>query len=167
LEEVFRKYFGPEIVMQQNYLFNRTPFLDFAFIQVLFRSIYSGVYSKFMTGNPIKRLKGQLLYAYIIKNTFPPLLYFETGRNYKPVDAISAKGKLKLAKKYFIRRSYESDSYSVLQSFNNNKEKILGIRLFGDYYNTTHILNNVNNICDLDTLITSLSSNYYLSLNLQ
>jgi len=71
-EEVFRKYFGAEIINQFKYIKNRTPFLDMAFLKAILRTELAGIHSEFFEHNPVKRYKGQILYAHIINKTYPP-----------------------------------------------------------------------------------------------
>ena len=62
-EEVFRKYFGAEMVNQFQYLNNRTPFLDTQFLKGIFTTGLAGLYADYFENNPVKRFKGQVLYA--------------------------------------------------------------------------------------------------------
>ncbi|NMC61443.1 MAG: hypothetical protein GYA51_18980, partial [Candidatus Methanofastidiosa archaeon] len=92
-EEVFRKYFGAELVNQFYYLKNRTPFLDIDFLSAILSTRYAGVYSRYFEHNPLNRYKGQVLYASIINNTFPLLGDIKTDKGYKPNDLMSLFGK--------------------------------------------------------------------------
>ncbi|QKX03912.1 hypothetical protein HN014_02985 [Aquimarina sp. TRL1] len=85
-EETFRKFFGQWIVAQQQYLTVRTPFLDFNFIRELLQSQYAGANNDFFTNNPLKRMKGQYLYADIIKKTNETIYHQMTGKGYRPID---------------------------------------------------------------------------------
>jgi len=168
LNEVFRKYFGAEIYMQRNFLNNRTPFLDFEFIQALFKTYYCGLQSDFFTHNPIKRFKGQLLYAHIIKKAFPDLLKLKTIKNYKPKDLLTVSGKLVLLKNKLLQigenRSSEVDPYAVQKAFirneiawtsQNNKSNYLDIKYIVELYRSNKL--------NLDLTITMLSLENYLS----
>ena len=53
-EEVFRKYFGAEMVNQYIHLKNRTPFLDAEFMKIILGTGYAGVYSNFLRRTPLK-----------------------------------------------------------------------------------------------------------------
>lgn len=122
-EEVFRKYFGPEIVMQSHFLKNRSPYLDPSFVKYLLTTKYSGVYSKFFTHNPFQRFKGQLPYAYIIKRTSPQLMNMITGKGYKPADLLSFYGKSKIAyAKLYEKRSDSEDPFAVRNAFLYNSD---------------------------------------------
>lgn len=165
-EEVFRKYFGPEIVMQSYFLMNRTPYLDPGFIKYLLSTKYAGVYSDYATANPLKRFKGQLPYAYIIKNSYPPLMEMITGKGYRPVDLLSISGKLKIVMaKLNKNSSTEDDPFSVSASFNHNKEYFSSIKINKELFNGDLISNFLSNnkISDLDNIIHLLSVNYYLN----
>lgn len=104
-EEVFRKYFGPEIIIQASCkLYNRSPYLDFGFIQALLRTELAGINSHFWESNPLIRFRGQVLYAHIIQKAFPALVEIPTDRLYKPADFFSLKGKLNIAASFFFRK---------------------------------------------------------------
>lgn len=104
-EEVFRKYFGPEIIIQSGCkLFNRSPYLDFGFIRALLKTELAGVNSSFRTRNPLVRFRGQVLYAHIIRKAFPLLSQLPTDRLYKPHDFFSIKGKINIAASFFFRK---------------------------------------------------------------
>lgn len=169
--EVFRKYFGPEIVMQNNFLVNRSPFLDYNFIKDLFNTFYAGVYSNYFTHNPVKRYKGQLLYAEIIKATFPELLSFKTIKGYAPKALISNFGKVSLVVNQISKRIKkkvikESDPFAVKKAFSFNR----------NYWEMTNIIESLYDRDDilkyskepgstLDLLVNVLSVNHYLSCN--
>lgn len=168
LAEIFRKYFGPEIVMQSNFLSNRSPFLNFNFIKELLKSYYCGVYSDFFTDNPIKRFKGQVLYAHIIKNAYPKLLTYYTDKGYKPASLLSNFGKLELLynfgkKKLSQSKNKKSDFYAVRNAFNNNKEKWLSNPILEDYYDKDYIKKSISSYRDQNLIYNILSSNYYLN----
>jgi len=168
LDEVFRKYFGPEIKMQQYYIVNRTPFIDYQFVEFLFKTYYCGLYSDFFTNNPIKRFKGQLLYAHILKEVKSPLFDMQTGKGYKPSDLLTHVGKINLVanliRKKFFKKNVSIDPYAVSQSFKFNKGKWKSVPVLNEIYNENYIsekLNNSENADDL--LINIISTNYYLS----
>jgi asparagine synthase (glutamine-hydrolysing) len=104
LEEVFRKYFGAEIVLEQHYLASRTPFLDAAFMQALFKTELAGCNAAYREDSPLERYKGQILYPHIIKRTFPALLQPQLDRGYAPGDFLSLAGKLRIAYGYLRKR---------------------------------------------------------------
>ncbi len=83
-EEVFRKFFGQWIVAQQQYLKVRTPFLDFNFVKALLQTAYAGANNDFFTNHPLKRRKGQMIYADIIKKTNRIIYKQRTGKGYAP-----------------------------------------------------------------------------------
>ena len=128
LEEVFRKYFGPEITMQYQYLINRTPFLDFQFVKNLFSSQLAGVYGDFYTHNPVKRKKGQLWYATLIKDMHKPLYRMKTGKGYAPRDVLTLNGNLFLAwnvlRKKLGRKGQADDSFLVRHAFDRNVREL-------------------------------------------
>ncbi len=85
-EEVFRKYFGPEIVVQSHFLRNRTPFLSLRFIEVLNGTTWSGVHSRLFERNKFRRIKGQAFYAAFLKATDRRLYGMPTNKGYGPAD---------------------------------------------------------------------------------
>ncbi|MDY8136892.1 asparagine synthase-related protein [Aquimarina sp. 2201CG5-10] len=85
-EEIFRKFFGQWITLQQKYLNVRTPFLDYNFVKELLATGYAGANNDFFTKNPIKRMKGQYLYSDIIRKTNTHIYHQKTGKGYRPID---------------------------------------------------------------------------------
>lgn len=83
-EEIFRKFFGSWLLAQSEDLIVRTPFLDFEFFKELLKTDLAGVYSEFMTENPLKRYKGQVFYSEIIRLTNRQLYWIKTGKGYPP-----------------------------------------------------------------------------------
>ncbi len=99
-EEVFRKYFGPEIIVQRTSVNHRAPFLCFSFIERILKTGFAGANSGFNERNPLKRMQGQVLYSSIIKKTNPALLNFRLDRGYKPGDLLSRSGVMKITLEY-------------------------------------------------------------------
>lgn len=168
LDEVFRKYFGPEIKMQQYYIVNRAPFIDYQFVESLFKTFYCGLYSDFFTSNPIKRLKGQLLYAHILNEVKSPLLNMQTGKGYKPSDLLTQEGKINLVanliRKKFFKKNFPIDPYAVFQSLKYNKGKWRAVPVLNEIYNENYISEKLNNLENSDDLLINvISTNYYLS----
>lgn len=115
LEEIFRKYFGSEMVNQAEYLINRTPFIDPSFLKELFGTGLAGVHSGFFEDNPFKRVKGQVLYASVIRKAAPQLGRFDTGRGYRPDELLSITGQLKIMSvRYLKKRQNQASSYDPL-----------------------------------------------------
>jgi asparagine synthetase B (glutamine-hydrolysing) len=125
-EELFRKYFGTEMINQFYYLKNRTPFLDINFIRELFNTGFAGIHSGFFEHNPFKRYKGQMLYAHIISKAFPQFGNINTDKGYKPDDLLTFSGKLRVAKGYLkkqiARRHSPADPYGVSKAWAFNRD---------------------------------------------
>lgn len=124
--EVIRKYFGAEMVSQYNLIINRTPFLDLAFMKELFKTELAGVYSDLFTNHPLKRFKGQVAYAYIIKKAFPLYGTMITDKGYKPNDLLNTLGKVSIFFSYIRKRvmrsrSLRPDPYVVAAAFECNR----------------------------------------------
>lgn len=137
-EEVFRKYFGAEMVNQFRYIKNRTPFLDIEFLKAIFKTELAGIHSDFFEHNPFKRYKGQVLYAHIIKNAYPEFGKMLTDKGYRPDDLIKPLGKLNIAKGYLkkvIRKSLpDFDPYSVNRAWESNRSFWEGIPVSSEYF---------------------------------
>jgi asparagine synthetase B (glutamine-hydrolysing) len=166
--EVFRKYFGPEIKIQQNFIVNRAPFIDYHFMKELFETYYCGVYSDFFTNNPMKRFKGQLLYSYILKKACPELLSMRTVKGYKPSALLNHWGKLQLVanliEKKLKKTSENDDPHLVTKAFMHNKDKWNAFPVMEDIYNSDYLKKQVQNAKYADnTLINIVSSNYFLA----
>lgn len=147
-EEVFRKYFGPEIYYESiNGLFNRSPFLDFEFVKELLKTGIAGVNSDYMEKNPLKRYKGQILYAHIINKTYPALGKFQSDKEYKPVHFLSPAGNVKIFTNYFMRviwNQYILRKDKSYTSYNHrnillNNEYFLKLLSRNDFYNSDYI----------------------------
>lgn len=103
-EEVFSKYFGPEITVQRQFLNHRAPFLSFRFIEVLLKTGMAGVYSEYRENNPFNRYHGQVLYAHILKRTAPGWLDLPLDRGYKPRYFLTPAGPIQIALGFTIRK---------------------------------------------------------------
>ncbi len=130
-EEVFRKYFGAEMVNQFGHIINRTPFLDHSFLKAIFSSRLAGVHSDFFEHNPLKRYKGQVLYAHIIRKAFPAFGKVKTDKGYRPNDLLDFEGRFTIAANYarkkLCRQRTEIDPYAVASSWDYNRSKWTGI----------------------------------------
>ncbi|MCJ7448595.1 MAG: hypothetical protein MUO72_12975 [Bacteroidales bacterium] len=146
-EEIFRKYFGAEMVNQFKYLRNRTPFLDIDFLKAIFKTGLVGIHSDFFEHNPLKRYKGQVLYAHIIKKAYPPFGKMITDKGYKPDDLINFFGKVNIVKGYLKKITSnvprDLDPYGVVKAWDTNRDYWQSIPVSSDYFNTDDI-NNIN-----------------------
>ena len=129
-EEIFRKFFGQWIYMQQKYIRVRTPYLDYEFVKALLSSKYAGANNDFFTKNPFKRMKGQYIYADIIKKTNRKIFCQKTGKGYRPADVryfwnryrvlmpfVQKRLKRKVAKTYL-------DNLGIISGIQKNKDAI-------------------------------------------
>ncbi|MCB9317012.1 MAG: hypothetical protein H6569_12810 [Lewinellaceae bacterium] len=87
-QEIFRKYFGPELIMQRHYLNNRTPFLSLRFFRALNSTIWSGVHARLFEKMKNKRMKGQQFYAAFIRRADPQLYRMQTSKGYSAADVL-------------------------------------------------------------------------------
>jgi hypothetical protein len=89
-DEVFRKYFGPEIVVQSEFLRNRTPFLSLRFVEALHGTVWAGVHSRLFETDRIRRVKGQVFYAEYLRRANPYLYRMSTNKGYAPPDVVES-----------------------------------------------------------------------------
>ena len=167
-EEIFRKYFGAEMANQYQYIINRTPFLDFDFIQDILKTELSGVYSGFFENNPVKRYKGQVVYANIIKKAYPDFGTELTDKGYRPDDLLTIPGKLRIVQGYVKKRIKKSkrnrlaDPYSVQAAFAANKSFWKKFPLDEKLFDVARIQAHMETLSHRDSLFIVLSQNYYL-----
>jgi asparagine synthetase B (glutamine-hydrolysing) len=142
-EEIFRKYFGAEMVNQFGYLKNRTPFLDIDFMKTIFTTGLAGIHSVFFEHNLLKRFKGQVLYAHIIKKAYPVFGSLMTDKGYKPDDLLTLHGKLDIIKGYFKRISgnnlHNIDPFGVSKAWETNQDYWRSIPISPEYFNLLEI----------------------------
>jgi len=157
-EEIFRKYFGAEMINQFHYLKNRTPFLDIDFLKSIFNTGFAGIHSGFFEHNPVKRFKGQVLYAHIIRKAYPVLGKILTDKGYKPDDLFTALGVWRITWGYFKKiigiTPVVWDPYGVERAWLANRKYWQSIPINDEYFN----INNKGHIkSDILYKIISLS----------
>ncbi|UCG30863.1 MAG: hypothetical protein JSV53_03030 [candidate division WOR-3 bacterium] len=148
LNEVLRKYFGPEIAMESPYVYNRVPFLDYAFVDFIFRTPFCGANFRFFTQNPLDRLRGQQFYAYLIDKHSAELARQVTDRKYSPRDLITKSGKIRAAMAYLLQHSRRtpSEDYGLVRGIKMFMSKNGDSILTGnEFVNTTRILDDFKN----------------------
>ncbi|HEY5498798.1 MAG TPA: hypothetical protein VIK20_00295 [Bacteroidales bacterium] len=127
--EAFRKYFGAIIAPQLKYINVRSPFLNLIFIKELLKSELAGVNNEFFTHNPLKRFKGQLLYAKIIEKTDKELFREKTTKNYSPKDLLTLLGRARVAYGYFKKKLVRKvgprnlNNLMIISGMERNKER--------------------------------------------
>ncbi len=155
-EEVFPKYFGPEISFQRNYFKHRAPFLSFGFIKELLQTEIAGANSNFKETSPFKRYRGQVLYAHIIKKTAPELLNFKLDKEYRPVDFLSPFGSLNIAFGYTAKKiKYGKPKMVANYSRKNmiqNAENISNVSLTEELFNKAHFNHQLEQISSTDIM---------------
>jgi len=163
--EIFRKYFGAEMINQFPLIRNRTPFLDISFLKTLFRSDLAGAYSDFYESNPFKRFKGQLLYAEIIRRAFPALGKTDTDKGYRPDDLLSLPGKIRIGKNHVVKKVIkpvrDSDPNSVARAWLVNKSFWSSLPHAGDLFNINIPVENGDN--QPDSLLSRVYTINYLN----
>lgn len=143
LEEVFRKYFGPEIAMQNHYLTNRTPMLDFQFVKELFSTRLAGIYTDYYQHNPVKRKKGQMWYARVIRDTSRPLYRMTTGKGYAPRYLLHPSGNIPLVwnmlRKKIFANGHSDDLFCVKKAFMSNLEEIQKVPVDANFFDPAYL----------------------------
>ena len=126
--EIFRKYFGPELIMQHHYFNNRTPYLNLSFFRALNRTVWAGLHSRLFEKKKNKRLKGQMFYATFIKETDRPLYRMGTNKGYGPADLLDPWRLPMLAGKVLLKKisGAEEDENNVAAFFQGQHELLLG-----------------------------------------
>lgn len=115
-KEVFRKVFGSWTVAQFSEMSVRVPFLDYELIRAIIKTDLAGCNNDFFTHNPFKRIKGQLLYAEIIRQGSPQLFELFTGKGYRPSDLMTFAGNMRISLPYFKKKF---DKRTKLKSLDN------------------------------------------------
>lgn len=173
-EEMLRKIFGNWIVAQSKYIKVRSPYLDFNFIKEILRTELAGVNNAYLTKNPIKRFKGQALYAEIIKKTSNRIYKQKTGKGYRPVDLQTFFGKIKILYPFFSKRlkkkeiNHNSDILSISNSIKNINPLVETKSIYLKLFNISLVdkyLNKFENIKDeriRDCVIMDISLFNYL-----
>ena len=173
MEEILRKFFGPIIFAQFNYLTVRTPFLDNTFVKELFLTELAGVNNEFFTQNPVKRLRGQYLYATVINRTYPGLGQLPTQKGYRPIDLLSFPGNLRIVYPFFHKRVRRNigkpnlDNLSIISGLKHAWSNLKGTRWVSEYYNLERISQAVENLDSSteevrDLVALSFSTSEYL-----
>jgi len=172
-EETFRKVFGNFIVPQMHYAPVRAPYLDFAFIRELLQTGLAGANNEFFTHNPVKRAKGQVLYARIIQQNYSPLSGELNDKGYRPSALLSPFGKFSIgwgwAGKRLKRRFHPADydNLGILSAMNKYRPffERLDLPNYFNIVNIREILADTSwcyDILQRDNLLRSLSLAWYL-----
>jgi hypothetical protein len=177
-EEIFRKFFGAWVRAQMRYINVRAPYVDFDFFKKVIKSEFSGAYSEFLTENPVKRFKGQILYSDIIRKTNNKLFKIKTGKGYAPFVVRIPFFRPLLIIPFAINRlkkKFISTNFDNLGIISGIKYNFKDISSFGksDYINLDHLesnlvkLNNKTVESDRDSILAAISIiKYQESLNL-
>jgi hypothetical protein len=168
-EEIIRKFFGQKIAVQQQYLSVRTPFLDYQFVKTLLQTKYAGANNDFFTQNPLKRAKGQHIYADIIRKTNKIIYKQKTGKGYRPIDVRNIFYMMNIIypfiKKRFIRKVKKTymDNLGIVSGILHNKEKVRPYIDEGFSFDKEKLTQMLNNLTvytlenERDTLLMSLT----------
>lgn len=88
INDLFRKYFGPEVQMQSQYLNNRTPYLSLPWLMGLNQTIWSGVHARLFEKKINKRMKGQIFYSSFLKRVNKEMYHMQTNKSYSAADVL-------------------------------------------------------------------------------
>jgi len=125
----------------------RVPFLDYDFVIALLKTDFAGCNNDFFVHNPLKRLKGQMLYAEIIRQSSSEIYKMKTGKGYRPVDLLTLHGKSKILfpylKKQFKKQAIKPylDNLGLISSYSYHKKEIEQSFLKLDGFEYDRILN--------------------------
>jgi len=174
-DEIFRKFFGMQLIQpMRSYVTIINPYIDWNFIKELLSTELAGVNNTFFTHNPIKRFKGQLFYAELIRKTSPELYALQTGKGYSPKNLQSKIGILEIMSSFIRKRlhrniySLDLDNLGIISCFRLHKNDIISKGIYNKYYNMPFIKDIINsnkwikNEIIRDKLIETLSSNLFL-----
>ncbi len=147
MKEVFRKYFGTEMSMESPYLYNRSPYLDYEFVDFLFKTPLCGANYDFFVQNPFTRMHGQLFYSSIMTNNNKNLAKINTSKRYSPYNLLTTTGRIKAGLAYLYRTFFEKkkNEYNLtlgLRHFMKNNRDVLGEN---DFINTKTIIADYEN----------------------
>ncbi len=96
-ENIYRNTFGAWIYNGMHYSKIRVPFMDKEFLEKITKTEVSQFYRNFLEKKATKRIQGQLLYATILKLTWPKLNALTSSKGYAPKDMLSLFGKAQIA----------------------------------------------------------------------
>lgn len=174
LEEIFRKVFGNHIFSQSDYINVRTPYLDVVFMKELFKTDLAGVNNEFFVQNPVKRLRGQYLYAKIIGKCYPELAMETTEKGYSPADLLKPSKKFNIIfpfiKKRFVRKIVKEnlDNLSIISGLVYNKSNLTNVINKTNLFNNSMIyqlFDNIQNINEERRDIVAIASSIGLFVN--
>jgi hypothetical protein len=154
--------------MQNQYIENRTPFLDFQFVKQLFSTRLAGVYSNYYEHNPVKRKKGQLFYAQVIKDTHKKLYRMKTGKGYAPKDILNPLGNIKLGWTYGLKKlrpaNQPDDPFCVKRAFMEHLSEYRAIHAQPDFFNQENCSQFLTNAGQhYKKLIKTISLNWFIN----
>lgn len=131
LEEIFRKYFGPELVMQSHLLRNRTPFLSLHFFEALNKTIWSGLHARLFDKQKNRRMKGQMFYSAFLRRTDEQLYRMQTNKGYSPADVLEGWRHplllARVARQKFLRR--ETGDSNAVETYFRKYQRDLAQRI--------------------------------------
>jgi asparagine synthetase B (glutamine-hydrolysing) len=131
LEEIFRKYFGPELVMQSHLLRNRTPYLSLRFFEALNKTIWSGLHARLFDKQKNRRMKGQVFYSAFLQRTDEQLYRMPTNKGYSPADVLESWRHplllARVARQKFLRR--ETGDSNAVETYFRKYQRDLSQRI--------------------------------------
>lgn len=128
LEEIFRKYFGPELAMQSHVLCNRTPYLSLPFFEALNKTVWSGLHARLFDKQKNRRMKGQMFYSAFLRRTDQQLYRLLTNKGYSPADVLETWRRPVLATRVALQKFFRKevgDSNAVEAYFRRYQHELL------------------------------------------
>jgi len=178
-EETFRKFFGFQIIKPMRFYLNViSPYLNWDFIKALFKTELAGVNNDFFTHNPLKRYKGQLFYANLIKVASPELFKMTTGKGYAPKDLLTTIGKVKITSSFVKKRfatktsKNELDNLAIISAIQYHKKLFLKGGVNSEYFSKKELYNAfkdekmITSATFRDKIVETISLNHWINKNL-
>ncbi len=85
IREVVRKYFEPEMMIENTTGTLRPPYLDYEFLEFITKTPFSSRFAPLFADSPITRRKAHLFYSHILAKESPKLAWTNTDRGYPPI----------------------------------------------------------------------------------
>jgi hypothetical protein len=119
-----RKYFGAEISSYNDYCYNFSPFIDFDFLSIYFKSYFCGIYYPYNSNSLLLKKQSTALYCELVSRNNKKLANYQTDRGYSMADTRSFKGMYKIMKLYILRKKDNTDAFNTKATNNIFRDTI-------------------------------------------
>ncbi|HEC92809.1 MAG TPA: hypothetical protein ENI51_07460 [Candidatus Atribacteria bacterium] len=147
MKEVLRKYYGTEISMESPFLYNRFPYLDYDFVDFIFKTPFCGANYDFFVQNPFIRQKGQFFHSYIINRNNKTLAKISINRMlYSPHDLLTNRGKIKAGLAYCYGKIFKKrrDEYNLIVGLKHFMSQNTNFLKENEFVNVKNIIEDFN-----------------------